>query len=168
MGQPEVLGLVLPVADFRAGVGHLLTAARIAEEVQHLRVRGDVYVAFPYLAGEPRGLRAEPGDEYRRRLVGDRVDAGILYRVVLSVVALRAAFPEEPHHLDRLFEHLQAHVGRGPAVAQDMLVQVLAGADAEVKPAFEHHGGGGSGLGEYGGVYSHGGTGYGGWWFNVG
>ncbi len=119
-------------------------------------------VAVPYLAGESGRLRAEAGDENRRRLVGDGVETGVLHRVMLAVVAFGATLPEKAHHLDGFLQHLQAHVGRGPAVAQDVLVQVLAGADAEVKASFEHHGGGRRGLGHDGGVDAHGGAGHGG------
>lgn len=43
--------------------------------------------------------------------------------------------PERPDDLDGLLEHGQADVGRRPAVAQDMFVERLAGADAEEEPA---------------------------------
>ena len=49
------------------------------------------------------------------------------------------ALPELAHDLDRLLEHRDALVGRGPADAGDVLVQVLAGADAEEEAAGPHH-----------------------------
>jgi hypothetical protein len=42
-----------------------------------------------------------------------------------------AALPEPAHDLDRLLEHLQAHVCRRPGIAEDVLVQSLAGSDPE-------------------------------------
>ena len=48
-----------------------------------------------------------------------------------------AALPERAHDLDRLLEHLEPHVGRRPGVAEDVLVERLAGADAEPEAAVE-------------------------------
>ena len=53
-------------------------------------------------------------------------------------MAVLAALPQRPHDLDGLLEHLQAHVGRRPAVAEDVLVERLAAADAEGEAALEH------------------------------
>jgi hypothetical protein len=47
---------------------------------------------------------------------------------------------------DGLFEHLLAFLGRGPLRARDLLVQRLAGTDAEVEPAAGQQTRGGSGL----------------------
>ena len=52
-------------------------------------------------------------------------------------MARAAALPEQPDDLDRLLEHLQAHVGLGPAVAEDVLVERLAAADAEREATVE-------------------------------
>src|SRR6266498_692615 len=54
--------------------------------------------------------------------------------VVLAAMRLLAALPEEAHDLDRLREHLDALVSSRPAVAEDVLVQVLAGAETEEEP----------------------------------
>ena len=48
--------------------------------------------------------------------------------------------PEPAHDLDRLLEHLQPHVGLRPAVAEDVLVERLAAADAEREAALEQDG----------------------------
>ena len=64
---------------------------------------------------------------------GQVVDARVLDGVVAAVVAVLAALPQRAHDLDRLLEHLQAHVGLGPVVAEDVLVERLAAADAEVE-----------------------------------
>jgi hypothetical protein len=50
------------------------------------------------------------------------------------------AGPQPADDLDRLLEHLQAHVGRRPGVAEDVLVQRLPRADAELEAPAEHHG----------------------------
>ena len=55
--------------------------------------------------------------------------------VVLAAVRLLAALPEQADDLDRLLEHLEALVGQRPAVAEDVLVEVLAAADAEEEAA---------------------------------
>ena len=67
------------------------------------------------------------------------VDARVLDRVVAPVVALVAALPQQPDHLDRLLEHLQPNVGLGPAVAEDVLVERLPAADAELEAALVQH-----------------------------
>jgi len=51
------------------------------------------------------------------------------------VVALKVALPELADDRDGLLEHLQAHVGLRPAIAEDVLVERLAAADAEPEPA---------------------------------
>ena len=94
--------------------------------------------------------RALPGhrDQQRRRLVGQRVEAGVLDREVLAAVARQLALPELADHLDRLLEALLALDHPGPAVAEDVLVEVLAAADAEREAARQEAGGGGGGLGD--------------------
>jgi hypothetical protein len=57
---------------------------------------------------------------------------------VAPAVAALAALPQVAHDLDGLLEHLQAHVGLGPVRAEDVLVERLARADAEVEAAAEH------------------------------
>ncbi len=84
----------------------------------------------------------------RRRLVGQVVDARVLDGVVRPVVAALAALPQRADDLDGLLEHLQAHVGLGPAVAEDVLVERLAAAHAEVEAPVEQHGARGGGLGD--------------------
>ena len=42
--------------------------------------------------------------------------------------------------LDRLLEHLEPHRSLGPAVAEDVLVQVLARPDPEEEPAGHERG----------------------------
>ena len=66
--------------------------------------------------------------------------------VVLAVGGDEPARPQLPHHLDRLLEHLQPHVGARPGVAEDVLVERLAGADAEDEPPLVQHGAGRRGL----------------------
>ena len=84
--------------------------------------------------GERDRLRPEAGDEDLRQRLRQVVDAGVLDRVVLAVVALLPALPERADDLDGLLEHLQPHVGLGPAVAEDVLVERFAAADAEREP----------------------------------
>src|SRR5205814_9291930 len=80
-------------------------------------------------------LRPEVGGEDRRRLLWQRVDPGVLDRVVAAVVALEAALPQQADHLHGLLEHLQPYVGLGPHGAEDVLVERLAATDAEGEAA---------------------------------
>jgi hypothetical protein len=48
------------------------------------------------------------------------------------------AGPERAHDRDGFLEHLEPHGRRRPAVGEDVLVQVLAGADPEEEAAVEH------------------------------
>ena len=67
-------------------------------------------------------------------------------RVVLASVGVLAALPEKADHLDRLLEHRDPFVWRGPAGAGDVLVQVLARAEPEREAARQHRADGGRGL----------------------
>jgi len=75
------------------------------------------------------------------------------------MMALLAALPQQADHLDSLLEHLQAHVGLGPAVAQDVLVERLAAADAEPEAPLVHDRASRGGLRDDGRVDAHGGAG---------
>jgi hypothetical protein len=77
-------------------------------------------------------------------------DTATLYRPI----------PIEAHDLYGLFEHLQAHVGGGPPVSEDVLVEVLTGADAEGEASPQHHRRRRRGLGYDGRMYTHRRTGY--------
>jgi len=76
----------------------------------------------------------------RRRLVGKREELGVLDRVVPSAMGALAALPQQPDHLHRLLEHLEADVGAGPSIAEDMLVERLARAHAEPEAPRHHRG----------------------------
>ena len=77
-------------------------------------------------------------------------------------VALRAALPQLSDHLDRLLEHLQAHIGVGPGVAEDVLVEGLAAAHSERELAVEQHRRGRGGLRDHRRMDPHRRTGHGG------
>src|SRR6266568_3279820 len=51
-----------------------------------------------------------------------------------------------PDDTDGLFQHFMADIDRLPFIAQDMLVQIFAGADAQKEPAFHEQARGGSRL----------------------
>src|SRR3954447_14454372 len=57
------------------------------------------------------------------------------------------ALPELTHDLDGFLEHLLADGGGWPAVAEDVLVQVLARPDAEEEATTHHQRSGSCGLG---------------------
>src|SRR5437667_1911894 len=86
---------------------------------------------------QPHRFVSESGDEDRRRLVRQVVEPRVLDRVVTAVMAALAAVPEHADDLHGLLEHLSAHARLGPAVAEDVLVQRLAGPDAELEAAGE-------------------------------
>src|SRR5919112_1210327 len=111
---------------------------------------GDVAVADA--GGQADRLGPQGRDQHRRRAVRQGVDAGVLDLIEAAVMADEAALPELAHDLHGLFEHLQAGVDPGPAVAEDVLVEVLAAADPEPEAALQGQGGGGRGLGEDGRV----------------
>ena len=95
-------------------------------------------------------LRLRRGDSDRDPLLGQREELGMVDRVVLAAVCLLAALPEQADHLDRLLEQLDPLVRRGPAVAEDVLVQVLAGPEPEREAAGQHRARGGGGMGDDG------------------
>jgi hypothetical protein len=66
--------------------------------------------------------------------------------VVLAPVAVQLALPQPAHDLDRLDEHLGTVVIDRPVIAEDVLVEVLAGPDAEEESAVEEVGGRRRGL----------------------
>src|SRR5438105_15742112 len=71
-------------------------------------------------------------------MLGKRVDTRMVDGVMTAAVRLLAALPEQPHHLDGFLEHLEPLVRQRPAVAEHVLVQVLARADAEEESSGHH------------------------------
>jgi hypothetical protein len=65
---------------------------------------------------------------------------------VPAAVVLYAASPELADHANGLLEPFQPHRGRGPRIAEDVLVQILAAAHAEEEPSGHQCGRRGSGL----------------------
>src|SRR4029453_10135335 len=70
-------------------------------------------------------------------------------------MALIAASPEEPDHLDRFLEPLVAHFPFRPARADDVLVEVLSRSDAEEEAPGHQCRGGRRGLGDDGRMDPH-------------
>ena len=66
-------------------------------------------------------------------VVREVVDARVRDPIVATPVVLGAALPQHPNDLDGLLEHLEPLVGLGPGVAEDVLVERLAAADAEAE-----------------------------------
>ena len=62
------------------------------------------------------------------------------------------AGPQLAHQRDGFLEHLQTHVGVGPRIAEDVLVERLAGADAEDEAALVLQGRRRRRLGDDGGM----------------
>jgi hypothetical protein len=63
-------------------------------------------------------------------------------------MCLLASSPEEAHDLDRLLEQLEPLVRQRPAVAERVLVEILAGADAGQEAPRHHRGDGRRSLGD--------------------
>src|SRR3546814_402232 len=110
-------------------------AALVAVLPDELGLGAGAAVAVADAGGERDGPGPEAGHVDGHRLVRHRVQAGVLHRVVRAVVRDLLAGPQRPHDLDGLLEHVAAQVDRGAAVTADVLVQVLAGADAKHAPA---------------------------------
>src|SRR5512145_1796062 len=72
------------------------------------------------------GSRPTGGNHNGRQLLRQGIEAGILYGVMEAPVALDPALPQQANDFNRLLQHLQPNIVGRPAVAQDMLVQVLA------------------------------------------
>jgi hypothetical protein len=79
-------------------------------------------------------------------LLGQAEDASIVHREEVALVADVAALPEVADDVDRLFEHHVADVCWWPAFANDVLIQVLAGAEAERESVVAHQPDGGRHL----------------------
>src|SRR5437763_16887625 len=91
-------------------------------------------------AGDLRRLGSARRDIDRRRSLAERIEARVLDGEVRTAEAPLSAAEEQAHHLDRLLEHLAARLEWRPAATDDMLVQVLPGADTQEESAIEHHG----------------------------
>ena len=87
--------------------------------------------AVAYFPGKLSRTRCAGRDHDARGRRRQRVQARILDRVVGAVERRFVAAPQQPDDLDCLLEHLEPHVRRRPTRADDVLVEVLAGADAE-------------------------------------
>ena len=83
-------------------------------------------------------LRATRRDVDRRGRLAERVQASVRHGEVASTEAALATAEQRAHQVDRLFEHLATDLERWPAPPDDVLVQVLAGADAEEEAPVEH------------------------------
>src|SRR5215813_14176183 len=84
------------------------------------------------IADTPRrlgGFRATGRHHDRRGMVRHGVDASVLHHIVTSSVRLWPSPPQQPDDLHRLLQHLQAQIVRRPAIAEDVLVEILAGAN---------------------------------------
>ena len=92
------------------------------------------------------------GERRRRRVE----EAGVLDLVVRAAVVDGVAGQQLAHHLDRFLQHLPAHSrAAATAVAGDVLVQRLTGADAEEEPPVEQQRRGGRGLRDHRGMDAH-------------
>src|SRR5258706_6902763 len=146
-------------ADLHLPVGRLARAPRDTEGLHHVRLRGHADQAVGDPSRQVGGLLPGGGEENGRRPSRTAEDPGGFHRKIFSPVAPAAAPPEEPQDLDRLAEHLPAHLDGRPVPPQNMLVQIFPGAEAEKKTVRHHEGARGRGLGDDRRVGAQGGTG---------
>jgi hypothetical protein len=125
------LGFAAGVADRDLSVARLAPAAARRELLDHLRFRSHTDEAVADSTRERGDLVAVGGDVQLRRFGRQRVQPRLLDGEVGAAMTLLAALPQQADHFDRFLEHLQAHGPFRPRIAVDVLVQVLAGADAE-------------------------------------
>ncbi|CAM5265636.1 hypothetical protein SMICM304S_02028 [Streptomyces microflavus] len=111
-------------------------------------------------AREGAGGRAGDRDADRHPGPGQVPQPGVLDVEVGAVMADVAAVEEGADDLHGLFEHLQPYVGGRPAPADDVFVEVLAGAEAEPEPALGEDLECRGLLGDDGGVVAGGRTGH--------
>jgi hypothetical protein len=150
-GLPGI-GLVLGPAHVDLGVPGLPRSSRPVEGRQDVLLGGQGDDAVTDPPGQLRSPVPLRRHQDRWGWVREVVDPGLLDGVVPAPVALAAALPQEPDHLDGLLQHLQPLIDRRPPIPQDVLVQVLPGPHAEHEPPLEQHRAGGRGMGHHGGM----------------
>src|SRR5439155_11159329 len=143
-GRPQLVrepargGRVAAPADLHLDVLRLPLAARalVLRDKLVVRVRRDETIAGA--RRELGRLRPAGRDVDRRGRLADRVQARVRHGEVATAKTALAASEQRTHQVDRLLEHLATDLKRWPAAADDVLVQVLAGPDAEEEASFEH------------------------------
>ena len=125
VGGLHGFSLVRPPADVDHPVARSF-APVAAEDIDHLGVRSGADEAVTDPAGQLGRFGPRGGDHDRWGLVGKAVKAGGVTAVVLAVVGHVVPGEQLPDHRHRLFEHPEPDSDRGPVIAQDVLVQVLA------------------------------------------
>src|SRR5690606_27218964 len=78
------------------------------------------------------------GDEDRRRLIGETVYPRAIDGVELALEVSFVTLPEVADDIDGFRQHAQPRWRCGPGVAEDVFVEVLAGAHPEEEPAGRH------------------------------
>jgi hypothetical protein len=160
MRSPPCGLLVLGPADGQASVPGLAMATGFVEDLYEIALwtRRDEPIASS--SGQFRAAGTADGDEQERRLLRQCVEPRVLDRVIPPVMTLVAAFPEQPDDGDGLLEALLPYLGLRPAGSEDVLVEVLARADAEKEAPFHHRRRGGGGVGDDGRMHAHGRAGH--------
>jgi hypothetical protein len=113
----------------------------------------------PDARGQGYGLLPESRHHDRGNLVGQIEDARILDRVVTTAMGDAVSLPQLPDDLNRLFEHFEPDICRGPAIAEHMLVERLPAAHAPGEPTLEETGSRSGGMRIDGRVDADGGAG---------
>ena len=70
-----------------------------------------------------------------RRFVRQTVNARVFHDEILSAMAMLPFLPEHTNDLNGFSKSLLAHLDFGPALAEDVLVEVFAGADSKKEAA---------------------------------
>src|SRR5262249_17242061 len=117
--------LVRYPAHREPAVPRLTRAARLVERLDQRSVGTGPDQAVGHSSRQVRRARSTGGAQERRQFVGETVQAGVLDGEVAAMVALVAAGPQESNDVDGLGESLLADLGLGPALPENVLVQVL-------------------------------------------
>src|ERR1041384_6349375 len=113
-------------ADGQLGIGRLTVAAGVLEFLEKLFFWSSRNKSVCNTARKLGVLRTRSGDENRRQLFRQCIDACVLNGEVFAVMTLLTAAPQQPDHIDRFAQHFEPDVGRRPSVSRDVLVQILA------------------------------------------
>src|SRR5205807_7318751 len=132
-------GIAAP-ADLHLDVSrfpHTAGALELGDGLTIGRARDEAVADAP---GDLRHLRSARRDIDRWRSLAERIEARVLDGAVRTAEAPLSAAAEKAQDFDRLLEHLAARLEWRPAATDDVLVQVLPGADTQEESAIEHHG----------------------------
>jgi len=140
-GKPPEGLLAMDVVDYD---GNSVPPGELGELITRPAGRDAVLEYFKNPEASARKLRGGwtgGGHVDWRQLVGQGKDLRVFDDEVVAVNGLWTTLPELPDDLDRLNQHCLPELDRRPSIAEDVLVEILAGADAKKKSSRHHRGG---------------------------